>query len=113
MTSIPNHNILRLLRIYAQWTQAEMAERLGIRASYVSDLETGKRPIGLNILRKYAQALQVPLSSLIFFMEEEDSGFEHSNGFLQTKALNFLDWMRKRAGVEDVEDAQDQRNDDD
>lgn len=104
MTSVPSHNILRLLRIYAKWTQAEMADRLGIRASYVSDLETGKRPVGLNILRKYAQAFQVSLSSLIFFMEEGDNGFLHSNAFFQTKALDFLDWMRKRAGVEDADD---------
>ena len=58
-----------MVRIYAQWTQAQMAEKLGIGASYVSDLESGRRPVGLSILRKYARALQIPLSSLIFFMD--------------------------------------------
>ena len=105
MNSTPSRHILREIRLYAQWTQAQMAEQLGIRATYLSDLETGKRPVGLSILRKYAQVLQLPLSSLIFFMEEAEDGFQPSNGYLQAKALDFLEWRRKRAGIEDPDSA--------
>lgn len=106
----PNHNILRMARIYAGWTQAQMAEALEVRASYVSDLEAGRRPIGLSILRKYAQALQIPLSSLVFFMEESDGDFRPSSGFLQAKALSFLDWLRKKAGADDMDATTDEDN---
>ena len=41
---------LKLLRTYHQFTQIELAKRLGISNSYLSELEKGDKTPGLDLL---------------------------------------------------------------
>ena len=41
---------LKILRIRAGMTQYELAEKSGVHPSRVSEMETGKRPIGAAVL---------------------------------------------------------------
>src|SRR5690606_41285620 len=55
---------LRNLRRRAGWTQAELARRLAVAQSYLSDVEAGKRELSVNAATKAAHVFGVPLSRL-------------------------------------------------
>jgi transcriptional regulator with XRE-family HTH domain len=61
---------LRLLRVYSDMTQKEMAEALEVSQSFLSEIEKGRKQPTLELLRRYSDRLGVPLSSLMFFAEE-------------------------------------------
>jgi transcriptional regulator with XRE-family HTH domain len=56
---------LRHLRLKKGWTQIEMAERLGIDRSYLSDMERGKKNVCLPTLVLIAQGFNISLSKLL------------------------------------------------
>jgi transcriptional regulator with XRE-family HTH domain len=55
---------IRKLRKKRQWTQAEMAERVGIDRSFLADVERGKRNISILNVAVIAKGLNVSLSQL-------------------------------------------------
>jgi DNA-binding XRE family transcriptional regulator len=57
-------NPIRVLRRFRGLTQAELVAGIGITQNYLSDLETGKRKGPLELHRKLAQCLGVPLDLL-------------------------------------------------
>jgi transcriptional regulator with XRE-family HTH domain len=56
---------LKTLRQRRGWTQVEMAERLGIDRSYISDMETGKKNVCLPTLELLAQGFEMTISRLL------------------------------------------------
>lgn len=60
---------LRLLRVYHDLKRNELAERLGLSPSYISELEKGNRTPSLDVIEKYAREFSVPASSILFFSE--------------------------------------------
>lgn len=63
---------LRLLRTYHNTPQSKLAAELGISKSYLSEIESGKKKVTLDLLRQYSSHFNVPLSALFFFSEEMD-----------------------------------------
>lgn len=57
-------NRIRKLRGQHGWTQAEMAERVGIDRSFLADVERGKRNISILNLAMIAQGLGVTLAQM-------------------------------------------------
>ena len=57
-------NPIRVLREFRRYTQAELVVALEITQGYLSDLETGKRKGPMELHRKIAAALGVPLELL-------------------------------------------------
>lgn len=55
---------LRHLRKRRGWTQAEMADILGLDRSYLADVERGKRNICLLNLKVIADGLKISISQL-------------------------------------------------
>lgn len=98
--------ILKLARTFQGLTQAEVAAKLGLAKSYVSEIEAGKRPVSLQTIRRYAKLLGVPASSLLFFMEEfEDNEYVPSEkGPLQEKALRLFAWLQDYADITEPND---------
>ena len=60
---------LKLLRRYQGLNQSNLAKQLGVSRSYVSELESGNRTPSLDLLSRYADVFNVPVSSLVFFAE--------------------------------------------
>ena len=60
---------LKLLRRHQGLNQSILAEKLGVSRSYVSELESGNRTPSLDLLGRYADVFNVPVSSLVFFAE--------------------------------------------
>jgi transcriptional regulator with XRE-family HTH domain len=83
---------LRLLRTYHKTPQSKLAISLGISKSYLSEIESGKKKVTLDLLRQYSSHFDVPLSALFFFSEEMDrtrpSG--HAQGAIALGALRLL-----------------------
>ena len=49
---------LRLLRIFNGYKSAELAKKLELSQSYVSELENGKKQPTIEVLDKYAESLE-------------------------------------------------------
>ncbi len=56
---------IQSLRKEKGWTQVEMADYLGINRGHLSDLETGKREIGLLTLQVVAKGLGTTMEKLV------------------------------------------------
>lgn len=89
---------LKTIRQYHRLNQNELANNLALSPSYISEIEKGKKEPSLDVLQKYAQHFNVPLSSLIVFSETLDG--EHSTNkvktFLSTKMLSILEWITEQ-----------------
>ncbi len=62
---------LKVLRKAKRLNQAELAERIGIETKYLSNLETGRRSPSFDKTVALAKALDVPMSSLFSFDQDE------------------------------------------
>lgn len=95
------HDALRLVRVFHDMSQTELAGRLGISKSYLSELERGeKKKITLDLLERYAQIFNIPASSLVFFAERVDEGkTEHVRTVIASKVVKMLEWMSAKDTV--------------
>ena len=60
---------LRLLRIFNGYKSAELAKKLELSQSYVSELEIGKKQPTMEVLDKYAKVFEMKKSTLMLFAE--------------------------------------------
>ncbi|MEL7771299.1 MULTISPECIES: helix-turn-helix domain-containing protein [Citromicrobium] len=87
---------LRLLRLYCRYSQAEMAERLSVAQSMVSDVERGRKNVTMDLLEAYSRAVDIRMSQLLFFAEEIEGEPIARRGQLivAEKVLQLLDKMK-------------------
>jgi len=90
---------LRLIRVYHDLRQSEVAEKLGISKSYLSEIEKGAKRPTLELVEKYAAAFHVPVSSIIFFSENmnKDVAYEKARGFVAGKIIKLMQFLEERA----------------
>ena len=83
---------LKVLRAYLGMTQAELATKLGLSQSYLSELERGDKEVSIDVLRKYSKELDIPMSSLLFFAEslEGEVPISRKRIFIAGKVLKIL-----------------------
>jgi transcriptional regulator with XRE-family HTH domain len=60
----PYDRIMALMEIQGL-SKSELARRLGISRQYVTDLLNGKKPITLKSAKKFAHALEIPVSGIL------------------------------------------------
>lgn len=85
---------LRLIRVYHNVKQKTLAEALEISPSHLSEIESGKKQVTLDLLEKYAAHFRVPASSLMYFAERrEHPGGEPKANPIAAKVVKMLDWM--------------------
>lgn len=91
---------LRLVRVFHDMSQTALAERLQISKSYLSEIESGKKQVTLELLQKYADTFGMPLSSLLFFTEQVEGGArERVRTSIAGKVIKMLDWMAAKDAV--------------
>ena len=61
---------LRLIRLYWGYSQVELADKLGVSQSIISEIESGQKSVSLDLLEKYSKSLGIRMSQLLFFAEE-------------------------------------------
>lgn len=64
---------LRLMRVFHDLSQKELAEKLRISKSYISEIESGKKTPTLDLLNRYSEFFDIPVSSIMFFSESLNS----------------------------------------
>jgi transcriptional regulator with XRE-family HTH domain len=85
---------LTLIRVFHNLKQKDLAERLNISPSYLSEIESGKKPVTLELLQKYSEQFRIPTSSLMYFSEQIDQlGGQHTASPIAVKALKMLEWI--------------------
>jgi len=91
---------LRMIRIYHDLTQKELAEKLKISKSYLSEIESGKKIPSLELLRQYSNIFDIPVSSIMFFSESlnKDAKTEQVKTFVSSKILALLNFIAERSG---------------
>lgn len=89
------NNALKLIRKYHNRTLTETAEDIGVSKSYLSELENGKKTPSIEVLKSYSDAFGMPLSSILFFAENQETGERERKlkRAIGTKALKMLDWL--------------------
>jgi transcriptional regulator with XRE-family HTH domain len=77
-----------------------MAQRLGVAKSWISEIENGHKEPTLSLLDKYAEALNIPVSSILFFSEQlENTGAaERARVLISKKVLALLDFITENSG---------------
>jgi len=102
-------NALRLLRRSHDLKQQELATTLKVSRSYISELESGNRTPSYDLLERYADTFNIPVSSLVFFAEtlnnENDgaSRIENAKGVIARKIINMLEILDDAKGKSDYE----------
>lgn len=86
---------LKLIRVFHRLNQAELAKKLDISRSYLSEIESGKKTASLEILDKYSKAFSIPPSSILIFSEkmESDNFSEKSRVVVAGKILKIMSWL--------------------
>jgi transcriptional regulator with XRE-family HTH domain len=67
------NRILRLLRVAEDITARELAGKLGLSASYISEIETGKKEPTLKVLNAYGAFFGISPANLLYIQEESPS----------------------------------------
>lgn len=89
----------RTRNIYGM-TATKMSSQLGISASYLSEIENGKKQPSLELLEKYASIYGIKLSSLILLSENMESAKKKKDGsaFIRQLMVNLIDGMSDSVG---------------
>lgn len=67
-----NYNI-RQYRLKRRMTQEQLAEAAGLSPSYISQIESGRKNIGMEGLNKVATALDLPIEQLFINVKQSPS----------------------------------------
>lgn len=71
--------------------QGELAGRLGISRSHLSEIEAGKKAISIDLLERFANAFDVPASTFLSFSEALEGASERRRRNAK-KLLSVLEW---------------------
>src|SRR6185369_12249093 len=91
---------LKHLRVFHHLSQTEMANKLGVKKSWISEIENGHKEPTLALLNRYAEALHIPVSSIMFFSEqmEKEGAAERTRVLISKKVLALLDFIVANSG---------------
>lgn len=92
------HEALRLIRVFHDLTQTQLSSELEISNSYLSEIESGKKNISMDLLQKYSKRFDMPVSSLLFFSESLDSkkSTDKLRINIAKKVINLLKWVESK-----------------
>jgi len=96
------NDAFRLIRLFHNKTQRELADKLDISISYLSELEAGNRRINFEIISKYSEVFNIPASSLLLFSEHLESGkiTEKMRVAMAKKITNILNWVAEKGELD-------------
>lgn len=66
------HNALKMIRAFHRLSQTQLAEKIGLSKSYISEVESGKKEVTHNILNEYSKTFNIPKSSILLLSEALD-----------------------------------------
>lgn len=84
---------LRLIRVFNDLKQNQLASRLGISTSHLSEIEKGIKTPSLDLLERYSVEFSIPVSEIIFFSENVEKA-RTGEGIRKNIASKVLDLLR-------------------
>ena len=66
----------------------ELAEKMEVSSNYICDVESSRKYPSINMLEKYAIALDVKVSTLLYFCENNDDNHQRLLYSILDKMLN-------------------------
>ena len=98
------HEALRLIRVFHDLKQVELAEKLGVSKSHISEIEKGTKTPSLDLIERYSREFKLPPSSIMFFAEELPQAQlgERVRSKIAGKVINILRFVEKKADAEEV-----------
>lgn len=92
---------LRLIRVFHDRKQVDLAKEIGISQSYLSDIERSVKIPSHDIVLRYAEIFDLPVSSIWFFDEQISPGakkthIDNARGVIAEKILDFLRIIERR-----------------
>jgi transcriptional regulator with XRE-family HTH domain len=90
-----NSRALRLVRIFHRLKQTDLADKLEISNSYLSEIESGVKSPSVELLGKYSTIFRIPVSTLLLFSERLDEKKFSERVRVQAgdKILRMLEWV--------------------
>lgn len=77
-------SVLKLLRIANNMTVKDLADKMEVSSTYITEVEANNKNPSLNTLTKYSEALGVSKSTILYFDEEgEESGYNYQKLLLK------------------------------
>ena len=94
---------LKHVRMFHQINQSDLAKKIGISRSYLSEIESGKKTASIELLKKYSQIFDIPPSSLLLFSEnlENNTFAERSRVKVAKKIISIMNWLTESGISED------------
>jgi transcriptional regulator with XRE-family HTH domain len=89
---------LRLVRVFHDLSQSDLSRELGVSNSYLSELEAGKKQPTLDMLGKYSERFEIPVSALLLFSEELNAPkpTEKLRKYAAKKLIALLEWVENK-----------------
>ncbi|KAB2907042.1 MAG: helix-turn-helix transcriptional regulator [Ignavibacteriaceae bacterium] len=100
-------NALRLIRVFHDLKQIELADKMGVSKSYISEIEAGKKSPSIQLIEKYSEEFKIPVSSILFFAERlEDQSYtpkdmNNAQGIIASKVIKFLSFVEEKTRLEE------------
>lgn len=93
---------LRLIRVFHDLKQFELADRLAISKSHISEIEKGTKSPSLDLIERYSREFHIPMSAIMFFAEELPSAKrgKAAQTKVATKVIDLLRFIERKADVE-------------
>lgn len=90
---------LRLIRVFHDIKQSDLANKFNIPKSRLSEIENSKKEASLDLIQLYATEFNIPLSAILFFAEELPNA---NNGQkikikIATKILDLLKFIERKS----------------
>lgn len=94
---------LRLIRVFHDLKQIELADKLGVSKSYISEIEKGVKNPSLDLIERYSHQFNLPVSSIMFFSEElpHAKAGERARTKIASKVLDILRFVERKADAEE------------
>ena len=98
-------DLIRHYRSQAGLSQQELAKKLEISNSYLSEIEKGVKTPTIDLLQKYSALFKMPLSTIMLFSESLDEDRKPGAKLrvaAADKILKLLEWLEDRESLTDA-----------
>lgn len=87
------HTALKLTREFHRMKQVDLAEKLKVSKSYLSEIESGIKTISVTLLDKYSQVFNVPASTFLLFKDTVVEPAGKAQTVRAKRLLKFFEWV--------------------
>ncbi len=94
---------LKQIRMFHQLKQVELAKKLEISKSYLSEIESSRKQVTIELLNKYSKIFKIPASSLLLFAENIEAAKISDKVRLNfaRKIMNVMEWINQSNEISD------------